>query len=75
VVLVQGEDFVRRAEILDDFNRRVEENIGKGEVVVSAGMAEYEPTDEQLYVTFHRADQRMYARKAELKQLGACVRE
>ena len=75
VVLVRGEDFERRAEILDELNRLVEENIAKGEVVVSAGMAEYEPTDEQLYVTFHRADQRMYARKAELKELGARVRE
>lgn len=75
VVLVRGEDFERRTEILDEFNRCVEENITKGEVVVAAGMAEYEPTDEQLYVTFHRADQRMYARKAELKGHGARVRE
>ena len=75
VVLVRGEDFARRTEILDEFNRCVEENIAKGEVVVAAGMADYEPTDEQLYVTFHRADQRMYTRKAELKGLGARVRD
>lgn len=75
VVLVRGGDFGRRAEILDELNRRVEENIAKGKVVVAAGMADYEPTDEQLYATFHRADQRMYARKAELKRLGAHARE
>ena len=75
VVLVRGEDFARRAEILDELNRCVEENIAKGEVVVAAGMADYEPTDVQFYVTFHRADQRMYARKAELKDLGARTRE
>lgn len=74
-VLVRGEDFERRAEIFDELNRRAEENIAKGEVVVAAGMADYEPTDVQLYVTFHRADQRMYARKAELKELGARTRE
>ena len=45
----------------------------KGEVVV-AGMAEYEPGDVRLRDVFHRADQRMYERKALLKQLQGANR-
>ena len=74
VVLVRDEDYTRREELFDELNRRVERNIEIGEVVIAAGMAELEPGDEQLYVTFHRADQRMYARKAQLKEMGAHVR-
>ena len=60
--------------MLDGFNKRVEQNIKLGEVVVAAGMAELEPEDEQLYVAFHRADQRMYECKARLKELDSRVR-
>ena len=74
-VLVRDEDFERRNELLNYLNQRVEKNMEGGEVVVAAGMADLEPKDEQLYVAFHRADQRMYARKAELKNMGAQVRE
>ena len=72
---MQGKDFERRAELLDELNRRVEKNVALGEVVVAAGMAEYEPGDDQVYTVFHRADQRMYERKAQLKELGARTRE
>ncbi|MDO4405311.1 MAG: GGDEF domain-containing protein, partial [Atopobiaceae bacterium] len=74
VILVQGDDYERREQIFAEFNKRVEENIAQGRAVVSAGMADFEPHDEQLYVVFHRADQRMYERKARLKELGARVR-
>ncbi|MBR3234537.1 MAG: GGDEF domain-containing protein [Atopobiaceae bacterium] len=75
VILVQGDDYERREQIFAEFNKRVEENIAQGRAVVSAGMADFEPHDEQLYVVFHRADQRMYERKARLKELGARVRD
>ena len=74
VVLARDEDYEHREELLDGFNKRVEQNIKLGEVVVAAGMAELEPEDEQLYVAFHRADQRMYERKARLKELDSRVR-
>ncbi len=75
VVLARDEDFERREELLASLNQRVEKNIELSEVVVAAGMAELEPEDEQLYVAFHRADKRMYERKAQLKELGARVRD
>ena len=75
VVLVRDEDYERREELFGKLNRRVEKNIEAGEAVVAAGMAELEPEDEQLYVAFHRADQRMYVRKTQLKEMGARARD
>lgn len=71
VVILRGQDFDNRKEIFDALNRRVEENISCNEVVIAAGMAEYDAEDIQLHDTFHRADQRMYLRKTQLKQMGA----
>ena len=68
-VILRGEDYAHRHEILAELNRIVEENNARGEVVVAAGMAEYEPGDARLRDVFRRADQRMYERKALLKQL------
>lgn len=74
-VLLQGSDYARRVEILDELNQIVEQNIVLGEVVVAAGMADHEPSDDRLHETFHRADQRMYDRKAQLKAQQARARE
>ncbi len=74
-VLVRDDDFEHREELLDNLNQRVEKNVELGEVVVAAGMSELEPEDKQLYVAFHRADQRMYSRKAKLKEMGAQARD
>ncbi|MBO7742471.1 MAG: HAD family phosphatase, partial [Victivallales bacterium] len=51
------------AETLAELNRRSERNIDAGGVVIAAGMAEYEEEDSLVEEVFHRADQRMYARK------------
>lgn len=67
-VLLQGADYDRRDEILEELNRRVEQNREGGGVVVAAGMADYEPGDQQLRDTFRRADKRMYERKKQLKK-------
>ena len=70
VVILRGEDYIHRHEILAELNRIVEENNQRGEVVVAAGMAEYEPGDMRLHDVFYRADKRMYDRKAQLKELA-----
>ena len=75
VILMQGSDYEHRDRLLGEFNRRVEKNIARGEVVIAAGMAEREPEDELLQATFRRADERMYYRKAQLKKMGAKTRE
>ena len=75
VVLLQNEDFEQREALLEELNRRVEENIRTGRAVVSAGMADYEPGDQQADAVLRRADQRMYERKKQLKEMGAAIRE
>ena len=75
VAIVRGEDYERRNELLAELDRRSVVNIENNGAVVSAGMADFVPSDEQLHVVLRRADERMYARKAELKKLGAHVRD
>ena len=75
MIMMQGSDYEHRDRLLGEFNRRVEKNIARGEVVIAAGMAERESEDELLQATFRRADERMYYRKAQLKKMGAKTRE
>ena len=75
VVLLQGKGYDIRNEIINAFNRKVEENIKKNGVVVSIGHSSLQPGDEQLYDIFERADHMMYERKKELKSMGAKTRE
>ncbi|MBP3277594.1 MAG: GGDEF domain-containing protein, partial [Butyrivibrio sp.] len=75
IVLLSGKGFDTREETIDAFNRQVEENIQKNEVVVSIGYSTLQPGDEQLHDIFERADHMMYARKKELKSMGAKTRE
>ena len=67
VVILRGGDYDRRRELLKELDEIVEANNGQGDVVVAAGMAEYEQGDQKLHDVFHRADQRMYERKTQLK--------
>lgn len=75
VVLLMGKGYDTKDEVIADFNRRVEENIRKNEVVVSVGYSVLQPGDEQLHDVFERADHMMYERKKELKSMGARTRE
>ncbi len=67
-VFLQGTDYARREEILEELNRHAEKNKNGTGVVVAAGMAEYEPGDQHLSDTFRRADKIMYERKKQLKK-------
>jgi len=76
VVLLEGEEFQNRKDLLSGFDRHVEANIGKGKVVISAGLSDYEPGhDNSFHTVFERADQLMYTRKQELRRMGAVTRE
>ena len=75
-VILQGEDFANREQILAGFDRQVEENIGAGKVVVSAGMSDYAAgADDAVHAVFERADAIMYERKQALKAKGATTRD
>ena len=67
-VIIEGEDYPQRVELTDALRARSEENVKAGGVVISVGLAEYEPGhDEGTAPVFNRADRLMYEHKRELK--------
>ena len=74
VVILQDKGFDTMKDVLTEINCAVEENITKKEVVVSIGYSTLTPEDQMLHDVFERADQMMYKRKKELKQMGAPTR-
>ena len=76
VVLLQGQDYDSRNEILGDINSKIEENLGSDKVVASLGLAEYDSEhDKSFHEVFQRADKLMYERKMQLKSMGAVTRD
>ena len=71
-VLLEGEDYSRRSELLIELDRQIEENLLSGEVVVSTGIDIYIPScDSSFSSVFERADKKMYERKRFLKAIKA----
>ena len=75
VVVLQEKGFDTLKDVMTEINRVIEGNIEKKEVVISIGYSELKPEDQLLHDVFERADQMMYKRKQELKQMGAKTRE
>ena len=73
-VILRDKGYDMLHETLDAFNRKVEENIAKKEVVVSLGYAVLTAGDRQLRDIFERADEMMYDRKKQLQAMGAQTR-
>lgn len=70
VVFLEQEDYQNRENLLMAFNAVVEENLKHNGVVVAAGIAEYVPRqDSCCKQIFDRADEAMYKRKRELKNI------
>lgn len=68
VVILKGSDFDNRELLKEQFDKTIEENRSKGSVVVSSGMAVFDPgIDESYTEVFIRADKKMYERKMALK--------
>ena len=75
-VLLTGQDFAAREEIIAAFNRQVEENLKTGRAVISLGAASFRPGEDAfVYNVFQRADDRMYERKQQLKSMGSITRD
>ena len=73
--ILEGQDYKDRKMLLDQFNKKTDENILNNEVVVSAGMTDYLPYEDNSYDrVFMRADQEMYKRKDQLKHSGVYKR-
>lgn len=75
VVLLQGKGYDTREETMRSLNKKIEGNIATDDVVISMGYSVLKPEDELLHDVFERADQMMYERKKELKQMGAKTRD
>ena len=68
VAILKGSDFANREELFTDFNNMIDENNMNGGVVISGGMAVFDPEiDESYNDAFKRADELMYVRKNCLK--------
>jgi diguanylate cyclase (GGDEF)-like protein len=68
VAILKGSDYEKREELEGSFRKSIDENQRNGHVVVSSGLAVYQPdNDESFNDVFKRADQLMYERKQALK--------
>ena len=74
VVLLQDKGYDIMNESVRAFDLKAEENIRNNSVVVSLGYSELRDEDKQLRDVFERADNMMYERKKELKEMGAKTR-
>ena len=69
-VILERTDFENRERLMAAFDRQMEENRRQGTVVVSGGIAAFEPgRDSSVQAVFERADARMYERKKQLKAM------
>ena len=76
VAILQNQDYDNRDSILESINKEIEGNIGSNNVVISLGMAVFEPgADQSFHEVFKRADKNMYERKEQLKSMGAVIRD
>ncbi|MCR5485046.1 MAG: GGDEF domain-containing protein [Clostridiales bacterium] len=67
-VILEGQDFENREHLMDIFDRTIEKNRSNNEVVIAAGIAVFDPKqDNSFRRVFERADFMMYQRKDELK--------
>ena len=70
VVVLEGEDFKNRKALLEHFDKEIEENARKGEMVIASGCGSYTEGQDNCYQTvYERADRKMYSRKAHLKEI------
>ena len=75
-IILRGQDYEHRREILEAINRQIEKHLNTGNVVASLGVADFDPeSDNTFHAVFSRADGRMYERKQELKRMGAVTRD
>ncbi len=75
VVVLTGRDYDDRQAILDEVHRRSVDHIGTDQVVLAAGISDFDGDgDETVHDVFSRADARMYEEKHRLKEMGARTR-
>ncbi len=72
VVILEGEDYENRVQLVEIFDKRIEDNQTNGQIIISCGLDEYNSQNDSSYNdVFKRADQKMYERKKRLKDYGS----
>ena len=74
-VVLNENGFDTLLETLEAINKVMEENIVNDKVVVAIGYSTLQEGDKEVHDVFVRADQMMYERKKQLKEMGAKTRE
>ena len=70
LVLLDSTDYANREELLNEFKKKIEENIKNNDVVISSGLADYLPEEDKSFKNiFDRADFSMYDQKKYLKSI------
>ena len=70
VSIIDGDDYNNRIALIKLFNSQIEKNIESNSVVVAVGISDFVPgKDNSFKRIFQRADQLMYKRKKELKNV------
>ena len=71
VLLITEEEFKDRRTVLNAFNKVIENNYETGNPIIATGLSDYRPNKDNTYrAVFLRADERMYVRKKQLKEMG-----
>ncbi len=72
VVVLEGDDYRNRMELLRSFEEVIDYNNDYDAVVVASGLEDYRPDTDYCYqCIFERADKKMYVRKMQLKEQKA----
>lgn len=70
VSFLMNADYMNRANLIVIFNKHIDRNLERGGVIVSSGISEFDAASDSGYdEVFSRADELMYSRKKELKQI------
>ena len=71
VVFLSEKEFKKRHALLSAFNREIDQSFETGHPIIATGISDYRPgKDNTLRAVFARADERMYIRKKQLKEIG-----
>ena len=75
VIILSDADYINRTVIMQKLHELSVQHIQTGEVVVSAGISDYEPGQTHSFKSvFEKADSLMYEEKKLLKSMGAATR-
>lgn len=71
VAVLEGEDYERREELFEAFEKQMDANLQRGRITIASGCASFDPAlDKSYHTVMERADKKMYERKRQMKQFN-----